>query len=1577
MQPVHPRGLLQVAAWATPILYFKVGWKELRQPRILSTVVVDSSHFVIIMDHLREDIEGVQWTLSSPTSCASPIEFAVGSSQWSLKPIADSSCRQSPSIEAPGDTPLGVGPQWTFQHVDSTFRNTILSHASRILDSVPTPFPISRKPSLPSSNQRPSIIIDTPETPASEMGTRAPIGPASAMFPSRERVRGLDSPMLGLFDTLLPLSPTLSSGQLRLVPSRAWSPMHNGQLQRPPPPVGSGTSTPRPPPALRPSARVESSVSLELEETPSLRQTLDSLDQRLCELLEERKLVQTRLAHAASKSSPISRIPPEIIARIFECGVNAGRRSVLGSGTHGLFMGAVRRVSKLWREIAESTPSLWSSIIIDMHNCLESTELRLQRSRCALLDIQVVFTDRVNSTTSVTSTLMNAFDLLHPHMQRWRSLRIRVPGAAHARAVLRLCSGSAPRLKEFSLHVGTPKVTRNIRELPWMLEDTNSLTTLSLSSVDFGWNNAALYFRNLSSIHLSDYWASSAPSSLQLLCLIDVCSANLMDLTLRNMSDCDSDEEQILLEELHYVPQIILPRLKRATFYFSGCSRLSALLSRIVLPSLEYLEISYLDDASVPIEMLCEQKDGNLPLKNLVINSSLIMEEQLVQLLQKVPGLTSLELVDCEDVSPFLLNELSNAQAWLCPNLQLLSIDGCTSVDSQAVRILVSSRLLKRQNSMRPGEHCYQAVPIQELHISRCLQISPDTVEWLKIAVNHPVLSLFILDAFDISPSLIQLGARVVRRAESRDHRAMLRALVDYGDDSEDENNKEPIEACSSSSCLTKRKNDLPHRPDGPPKKVRALPALDSSLFTPAPVDDPSKHQGRKRTIPYVEGQFIAHVYVPIKLEGDFLALLRNIVGYAQSDTTAWHSLLENIPRTTGEQTANSTSSGFRSHLSLSRPVPLRAHQRDGFRKEIRKAALERIQFLASFAQLTTLTNEDQSRTFLCVEIGAGHNEFHALSQSLSAHLASLRQLPYYPHPRFHISIAWILTHGSSSSVPAECDQGASASPTEDGGGTHGQIPEPRLYSSARKATREPSPFKIKLPNGFGVTKIAEYVSELKAFLTSPLVESLILAHPNEVAIKGELASADKSGHWWEWVGQVDPGNRIVLIDSLIRSATDQATQEDMELHPSIRQLISRTTQLRLPRSPDVHGVAATLAGHRNTGMSPKKAHEVDCLSNLIDTIYSTSIRHPNRLIVDVGAGQGYLSHRLAEHPGTHVLALDGDEGQTEGATLRSKGLSHAERQRARNRKGYSTDERDTSSLVPPVTHRTLFITSDSLLHAVDEWIEDLDDPEIPRPVLVTGLHACGSLTPAVLRCFIDLCARPNRETCGKRKWTPAALALVGCCYNLMRSSGDFPLSETITQTYPHVSLDLTPNHLQLAAQCPAQWSRSESEMERASLARRKIVWRAILARSIHNNTHESSSSSNKPHNRLGRLPDRVYANWGSFVQTACEKMGLPSAITEGLLVEPSGGGQLTLPSQVETLSFQLEVLHILRAVIGPVIESLIILDRTLYLAEQLGSTGSPAFTIRALNLFDQLSSGSARNVVLIVEPINEQAMHT
>lgn len=141
--------------------------------------------------------------------------------------------------------------------------------------------------------------------------------------------------------------------------------------------------------------------------------------------------------------------------------------------------------------------------------------------------------------------------------------------------------------------------------------------------------------------------------------------------------------------------------------------------------------------------------------QTLIINSSLIVEEQLVQLLQRLPALRHLELADCEDVSPFLLNvssfypylfslfvrpttriqELSNSEEWLCPNLQRLSIDGCTSIDSQAVRTFIGSRMPNCQSPMRPNKPC--ALPIQELHIARCLLISPDTVQWLRTHVSR------------------------------------------------------------------------------------------------------------------------------------------------------------------------------------------------------------------------------------------------------------------------------------------------------------------------------------------------------------------------------------------------------------------------------------------------------------------------------------------------------------------------------------------------------------------------------------------------------------------------------------------------------------------------------------------------------------------------------------------------------------------------------------------------------------------------------------------------------------------------
>jgi len=55
------------------------------------------------------------------------------------------------------------------------------------------------------------------------------------------------------------------------------------------------------------------------------------------------------------------------------------------------------------------------------------------------------------------------------------------------------------------------------------------------------------------------------------------------------------------------------------------------------------------------------------------------------------------------------------------------------------------------------------------------------------------------------------------------------------------------------------------------------------------------------------------------------------------------------------------------------------------------------------------LENDDRSRVFLAVQVGAGHEQLGALSQALAPALRAIRQSEFYPEPRFHVSIGWAL----------------------------------------------------------------------------------------------------------------------------------------------------------------------------------------------------------------------------------------------------------------------------------------------------------------------------------------------------------------------------------------------------------------------------------------------------------------------------------------------------------------------------------------------------------------------------------------
>lgn len=195
-------------------------------------------------------------------------------------------------------------------------------------------------------------------------------------------------------------------------------------------------------------------------------------------------------------------------------------------------------------------------------------------------------------------------------------------------------------------------------------------------------------------------------------------------------------------------------------------------------------------------------------------------------------------------------------------------------------------------------------------------------------------------------------------------------------------------------------------------------------------------------------------------------------------------------------------------------------------------------------------------------------------------------------------------------------------------------------------------------------------------------------------------------------------------------------------------------------------------------GMSPKKTHEVIRMSAYINSLLRETGTQALR-VVDVGAGQGYLTRAIAgmlNGQDTKVLALDWDGAQTSGAERWVR--------KERSRKEEGIEEK--------IAHKTIHITPDTLLSTIDEWVQsdttlspnqlyphgeiECRSGATPVPVLFVGLHACGSLTPDILRAFFSVSAArleaegPVRQP--QRHWTPCGAVIVGCCYNLLDPGG-------------------------------------------------------------------------------------------------------------------------------------------------------------------------------------------------------------
>ncbi|KAI0789761.1 hypothetical protein C8Q75DRAFT_717980 [Abortiporus biennis] len=435
---------------------------------------------------------------------------------------------------------------------------------------------------------------------------------------------------------------------------------------------------------------------------PHLREALNSLESKMASLLNERDMLESRLEQAVRLQSPVQRLPTELLSSIFVT-------AVLGSGEDLLMLSTVMLVCRHWNNVALDTPLLWSRVVAGTRHSLVKARRKLERSKSAPLHICVDFSPRMEHTSVSTESIANAMELLRTSIWRWKTFRLIVPNRPQAHAALMLCRDEAPQLELLSvriLHSMQDDHYSHHPPLPLFNGRTPSLQYCSFTSFNFAWDLRLV--TGLRVLKLGGYWNGFSPSVDAVLAILRACP-QLEEFALRNVSDVDPDpcarvesdpsehegfaERSVRVSDTRMVQ---LPRLKKASFYYSGILRTRTILSLMSFPSLERIELCFLDDVSPALEHLRRQSLTHLPLKEMRIESSFFSELRLVRLLRRLPSLSRLELIDVEDASSDLLKSLSTpptAQTWVCPKLTTLYLEGCTTLDWEALRGFVESRL--------------------------------------------------------------------------------------------------------------------------------------------------------------------------------------------------------------------------------------------------------------------------------------------------------------------------------------------------------------------------------------------------------------------------------------------------------------------------------------------------------------------------------------------------------------------------------------------------------------------------------------------------------------------------------------------------------------------------------------------------------------------------------------------------------------------------------------------------------------------------------------------------------------------
>lgn len=517
--------------------------------------------------------------------------------------------------------------------------------------------------------------------------------------------------------------------------------------------------------------------------------------------------------------------------------------------------------------------------------------------------------------------------------------------------------------------------------------------------------------------------------------------------------------------------------------------------------------------------------------------------------------------------------------------------------------------------------------------------------------------------------------------------------------------------------------------------------------------------------------------------------------------------------------------------------------------------------------------------------------------------------------------------------------------------------------------TTEPGLFHAVLPE------------EWHRFLLS--VDSMTLLH---LLLRHDLEELQARG----WDGDTAPPQSLL---DYIRSIRDLCLGRDFEHSPQ-----------RLPALP--HTVAV--------GMRPKKKHEVAQFASYVQRLsahVADSSGHQISHLVDLGSGQNYLGRALASEPyNRHVVAVEGREtnvAAARGLDLRS-GLA-VKRTVRRNKKMWNQIlqlpgpdvRRDAEALAKavdqvsgssgfdfrPVTDLESICPTDEdkgRVHYVSGRLASGDLSDVVTQLeaetagqrddarlMVVSIHSCGNLSHHGLRSLVL-----NRRV--------RAVAIVGCCYNLMterlgpptykhaslrpslhavngrlaRESEKydrqgFPMSKRFAGYEGHgIRLNITAR--MMACQAPFNWGPEESEQFFTRHFFRAVLQKIFLDRGVvsrlwHDGSQPAAGSGNKAGAletstapvTIGSLGKHCYRSLRSYVRGAIEKLTREGGSKQCAALVGDKMAGLTdeeidrYEAEYRPRRRELCVVWSLMAFSAMATESLIVADRWQYLREQ------------------------------------------